>query len=233
MPSESWKPTKSFLDQMQALREEIHRQIEEEERVRTKYNPHPTEEELQIGAFREMLEPQVRDAIFTMIQKGYIPESSGFAGDNGETQMIDGYFSIDEEPKKKIEALGVSVTSDEGWGPHYTHIRFQPDTTDILTITDRWNQIVALLPAKEHAEDMSVSGGSHDFRTQYASERFDIEQKELERTLRLLDLHPDFRALYQERLEELRSSSAPPSRKEFEKRIDALSNTLWPKRDGN
>jgi len=214
---------------MQALREEAHRQIGEETRIRIKYNPHPTEEELQIGAFKEQLEPQVRDAIFTMIKKGYIPESSGFGDEHGEMQVIDGYFTIDQNTKKKLEDMGMTVTVDEERGQDYTHIYFRPKTTDILSIKDTWDQCAALLPEQESKGEISISGGSSDFRTRYAVDRFDIEKKELRRALAFVDLHPDFQTLYRQRLEELETSPAPSSRKEFEKQIDALSEKLWPR----
>jgi hypothetical protein len=52
-----------------------------EEDARLKDNPTPTEEELYMGAFKEWLEPQVRDAIPEMYRKGYGTVSSGFHGD--------------------------------------------------------------------------------------------------------------------------------------------------------
>lgn len=226
---DTWKSNQAFLDQMQSLREETHRQIEEEERVRIKYNPHPTEEELQLGAFKEMLELQVRDAIFTMVRKGYIPESSGFGGDHGEIQMIDGYFHVDDDTKKNLQDIGIMVTEDEGWGPQYTHVRFRSDTIDILSIKDKWDTFAALLPAQEINGEVSISGGSSEFRKQFALARLDVEQKERERALRMLDLHPELKALYKERLEELQQSELPSSRVEFEKRIDELSERLWGK----
>src|SRR5688572_1790728 len=50
--------------------------LELEERLRR--DPEPTTEELSQGAFEQMIEPQVRDALRVMRRKGYSTTSSGF-----------------------------------------------------------------------------------------------------------------------------------------------------------
>lgn len=47
---------------------------------RKQINPIATQEELSMGAYQEMIEPQVRDAMRVMRQKGYTTTSSGFSG---------------------------------------------------------------------------------------------------------------------------------------------------------
>ena len=70
-----------------------------EEDARLKENPTPTEEELYMAAFKEWLEPQVREAIAEMYNKGYATGSSGFHGVQTDFQMADGNFFIDRGPK--------------------------------------------------------------------------------------------------------------------------------------
>lgn len=91
------------------LRQRVHQSMKKEEQARLKENPTPTEEELYMGAFREWLEPQVRDAIIEMYRKGYATQTSGFHGTKPELQMIDGYFSIDQKTKEMLEGMGVEV----------------------------------------------------------------------------------------------------------------------------
>jgi len=90
----------SKFEKLAKLRESVHKIIEKETEQRIKENPIPTEEEIYVGAFQEMLEPQVRDAVFEMHRKGYATESSGFGGENSEYQMVDGYFVVDDKTKK-------------------------------------------------------------------------------------------------------------------------------------
>ncbi|MDP3970992.1 MAG: hypothetical protein Q8P90_04845 [bacterium] len=108
------------LTQFSRLLERAHQQSEADLVIRLEKDPVPTEEEVMLGAFREMIEPEVRDAVFEMLHKGYAPESSGYAGKHGERQQIDGYFLIDPDTKKEIEALGtsLSVTTYDELSPH-------------------------------------------------------------------------------------------------------------------
>jgi hypothetical protein len=99
------------------LRQQTHAQIEQETAERVKTNPTPSDEEINAGAFPELLEPQVRDAVFEMRKKGYATESSGFGGETGEVQSIDGYFEIDPKTEKALRDVGVQVSRDEGFGP--------------------------------------------------------------------------------------------------------------------
>jgi hypothetical protein len=47
-------------------------------RFETKDEFPATESERRIGAYKEMLEPQVRDAIITLVEKGYVTIDSGY-----------------------------------------------------------------------------------------------------------------------------------------------------------
>ena len=55
------------IRQFEQLRERIHKQLEEETAKRIAENPKPTEEEIYLGAFKEMIEPQVREAVFALL----------------------------------------------------------------------------------------------------------------------------------------------------------------------
>lgn len=100
----------------QTLRKSTHEQMEEEVRLRLQRDPRPTEEEIFVGAFKEMIEPQVRDALFEFNKKGYPTESSGFGGETGTIQSMDGYFEIDPQTKANLEAMGVRVLKDRDFG---------------------------------------------------------------------------------------------------------------------
>lgn len=139
-----------------------------------------------LGAFREMIEPQVRDAVSECQRKGYPTESSGFGGEFDQIQSLDGYFKIDEETKKKIEALDAKVLTRKelglpGESEQYTCIQFQPSHPDINEIKEKWDAIAALLPPKAGPRQPSISGGAEDFRKQYAANRTDIASATLQR----------------------------------------------------
>ena len=60
------------------LREEEIEKNKQEVSDRVSHNPHATQEEYDLGVFREALETQVRDAVFALLKKGYAPVYSGF-----------------------------------------------------------------------------------------------------------------------------------------------------------
>lgn len=167
-----------FLESMDELRSQVHEDIGKEREERIASNPEPTEEELRIGAFKEDLEPQVRDAVFQFSQKGYSTNSSGFYG--GGRQAIDGFFQLDDETIRKLEELGVKVRDGfeadlPGWGDRWTRIEFLPDRADMAEMKRRWDAITMLLPEKEKPAAPSTAGGSYDFRKTYGRDRIDIE----------------------------------------------------------
>jgi hypothetical protein len=171
-------------------------------------NPIPTKEELFVGAFGEMLEPQVRGAIFLLQKKGYASESSGFGGEHGVTQTIDGYFLLDEDTKKNIEALGVTVLVGEEVGlpidtEVYTSIQFESDNPDIDALAKKWEQIIACIPDAKMEAPPSISGASEDFREKFAKEWIDVERQALCRNLEFNEFDQQTTLEMQKRLNEL------------------------------
>ncbi len=208
MKEQFYNPEIELLQKFAELRKKTHEEIEKETAERIKDNPHPTEEEIAVGAFKEMIEPQVRDAIFECYRKGYSTASSGFGGEYGEQQAMDGFFEIDNETKRKIEALGVNVLKGKevgmlGESPHYTWIIFKPENSDIDEIKKKWDEIVAVLPKRKESAMPSISGGAEEFRKQYAPDRTDIEKKVLESRLNLEESHPDIEEKMRQRIKEL------------------------------
>ena len=193
------------------LREIMIAQATKDTKRRIKKNPVPTDIELRIGAFVEMLEPQVREAVITMNQKGYSTESSGFAGAKGNLQVIDGYYRLDPATKEQLENQGVEmkyghihdqVDSDK----NYTAIQFHPSKPDAELIRKKWNEIVKLLPQKDNSNVVAYSGGAENFRKKYAPDRTDIELLALEKRIALGEDEYE-KATWQEmqaRLEELK-----------------------------
>ncbi len=146
------------------LANQTHLQMRVELQERVKSNPHPTEQEVAMGAFREGLEPQVRQALETMFKKGYSTSSSGFYGEDGSLQCIDGFFTIDEETEKKINALGARVRRYKNG---YTWIEFDAESPDLLTMTNKWIQIAETLPTLMEPAVTNQTVAADEFHKKY------------------------------------------------------------------
>jgi hypothetical protein len=155
------------------LRARVHQSMKTEEEIRLKENPHPTEEELYMGAFMEWLEPQVRSAIVEMYRKGYATQSSGFHGKNPELQLVDGYFTIDEQTKVILSKMGVEVLQGADIGlPRnklITILRFRAEHPSLTAIKPQWDALAAALPRKSLPEGIRpICDRAEEFREQYA-----------------------------------------------------------------
>lgn len=201
----------------QKLREETHRQMDKEVMDRETNDPHPKEIEVIMGTFLESIEPQVRDAVVTMSKKGYATASSGFGGEFGEKQIVDGGFSIDEQTRKALSEIGAQV---KGWADYdmpksdeiYTFIEFSPTAPDMETMKATWDRVADMLPDLGHVSPPSVSGGAEEFRNRFAAERTDIERLVIERILEIGDLEPTYEQKIRLRLAELdKDGSKGPS----------------------
>jgi hypothetical protein len=126
-------------------------------------NIHPNTIELVLGLFVEELEPQVRQAVVLLTQKGYSTDTSGFM-DNPCDQMIEGDFQLDEPTGKNLKALGVTVETNPSG---YTRIRFSPEEANIAKIKRKWNEIVSLFPQKKEMTSPSMTRKARDFRETY------------------------------------------------------------------
>lgn len=177
MPDPDHPHVDETRERFQRLRQETLTRVEQETTERIAQNPTPTEEETRAGAFREMIEPQCRDAMFAMRRKGYATESSGFGGTHGEVQQIDGNLEIDAETEARLRAIGVIVhrSGDPGevlaWR---TALRFTPDRADPDAMRATWNAVAALLPDRGVPAEPGVSGGTEEFIREHAPHRSDL-----------------------------------------------------------
>jgi len=78
--------------------------------------------------FVEELEPQVRDAVLVFNRKGYSTLQSGFWGEHGELQCIEGEFAIDEETRNRLldtMPVDIDILANKG-EKIFTSINFTP-----------------------------------------------------------------------------------------------------------
>jgi hypothetical protein len=151
-----------------------------------------------IGAYLNELEPQVRDVILEFYKKGYQTESSGFYEVGGKrVQAIDGYFEIDEETGRKLEALGAKVERMETHdGAVQTKIYFEPDSPDLAAIAKKWHEIADALPAL--GIPAYSQGGSEHWL-----DRNDIQKYFIERRYEMGAFKPEEKELVEKRIKEL------------------------------
>jgi hypothetical protein len=133
---------------------------------RLQTNPTPTDEEINMGAYREELEPQVRDAVITMRQKGYNTGSSGFLGYDHTHQAVDIATSIDETTKAQLAERMIEVED--------SRISFSPeDPSDMEDVKATWDMIADLLPGFGKHADPAQSMAAEEFRYSTTHGKFD------------------------------------------------------------
>jgi hypothetical protein len=142
---------------------EVHERVSVEVVKRLRVNPKPTPTELNLGAFVEMIEPQVRDAILEFNRKGYSTDVSGFMG-RSDMQWIEGDFSVDEILRQRLESEGVSVVTNHSG---YTSIQFQPKEANFDKIHQKWMRISGLLPDRKAPTSPSMTVKAREFRKKY------------------------------------------------------------------
>lgn len=107
---------------------------------RKKNGPSPDAEELALGAFREAIEPQVRDAVMALRAKGYNTTLSGFVG--GDCQGV--FFA--EDVSQVLSPEIITVLAREGVEVDGNKLTFHVIQIDEKAIKDQWDKIVALIP---------------------------------------------------------------------------------------
>ena len=172
---------KKHLQQFTLLRQLVHRSMKAEEETRLKENANPTEEELYMGAFKEWLEPQVRDAIREMYRKGYATQSSGFHGEQPDFQAIDGHFTIDEATRAALRHMGVEVLRGPEIGVPknqlITMLRFRAKNPSLENIKQIWDAVAAALPPKSLPDGIHpICDRAEEFRQQYATTHPSLEE---------------------------------------------------------
>lgn len=122
------------------LRRETLDQMRVDLRQRIETNPVATEEEHAFGTFLESLEPQVRDALCVLRQKGYAAVSSGFSNYNFQAiSFSENYFAdLDSSVRAQLEDLSVKVEGDR--------LSFCCNIIDLDVIKQKWDAVAAALP---------------------------------------------------------------------------------------
>lgn len=153
------------LEQFAKLREEVNDEVDRQYERRIAENPVPTEQELLLGTFVEGLEPQVKDAVLALTDKGYTTVSSGFYGDYGEYQCIDVDYKFDEETKDRLRDVGAVLN----YYPDGTFLEFYPENPDLDEMKKKWKEIVDVIEPTGKPAVASIHGEVNEFRLIYSN----------------------------------------------------------------
>lgn len=144
------------------LRDRSHICVFRELEKRLQEEPEATQEELDMGAYIQELEPQVRHAVLDLRRKGYQTHSSGFCGQHGEWQGIAGPLELESSTIEALRAAGMGVDVKKPDG--YTWVLFAPQSRDLAGIAGEWAEVSGRFPDRGSSAPPSRNRVSVDFR---------------------------------------------------------------------
>lgn len=142
---------------LQKLRDKIHRDDLVELRSRANTNTEPTPEELNPGAYIEMLESPVREAILSMRRKGYNTYYSGFHYFNYQLVGFAEPLNFTPEVIEQLQVIGIKIKKRE--------LQFECHSDDLELLKDQWNKIADILPDLGHPA--SSASRAKQFQREY------------------------------------------------------------------
>lgn len=161
---ESSDPAIYRLQQFIKVGEDARRIRLEEENKRRSENPKPTQMELELGTYIEGVEPQAREALTILFQKGYSVYNIGFSGNFFENQAVEGMFNLSEKTISLLRASGVHVTQ---YPNGYGYISFSPEEASIKAIIEGWKNVVSMIPDNPTPSVKVYGVKADNFRTEF------------------------------------------------------------------
>ncbi len=157
-----------FIERMEKLYElqDVHRR----RRELISQDHLATNEEYELGAYADVLESQVRDAVFAAQRKGYLTFQSGFREKSERDQFIDFYnrnIVISQEMLKYLQELSIDVQIE--YFDDRTTLTLHPIGKDTLRLAQWkqvWDTLVESLPPAdpETVANMKSPEEHEDFR---------------------------------------------------------------------
>ena len=140
-----------FIEQMEKLYElqDVHKRRKElasQDRL-------ATDEEYKLGAYADILESQVRNAVFAAQKKGYLTFQSGFREKSDRDQFMDFYnrnIFIPEEALRYMKEQSIEVKLENL--DDRTTLTLNPIGTDTIRLVqwnEIWNRLINKLPLAE------------------------------------------------------------------------------------
>jgi hypothetical protein len=138
-----------FVENFQKIKERT--DVFKRLKIRKIENPVATDEEYELGAYKEHLESQVADAVFMLRKKGYITFQSGFKEKNLRDQFIDMYNKNVQLPpllvnhfKNKSFEIIVEKSNDR------TTLSIKPTKKTIVSLEEWkliWDEFAEMIPS--------------------------------------------------------------------------------------
>ncbi|MFA6397358.1 MAG: hypothetical protein WDK96_00740 [Candidatus Paceibacterota bacterium] len=164
-----------FIEHNQKIFERMETSRREERREIN--NPLATNEEYELGVYKDGLEIQVRDAVFLLAQKGYKTFQSGFREKSDRDQFIDVYNKNINLPYQLLEyfkekGFKISVFNQDD----RTSVDIHPSTSNPVTLEKWkiiWDDFARKLPVAqpENFDNISIYSAHSDFRRKQDSLR--------------------------------------------------------------
>ncbi len=157
------------------LRDGVYKGMYSELQGRVATNPTPTEQEMQMGTYKEGIEPQARDAVMTMRDKGYNTLSSGFENQEGgqginfDVPLSDGTVRLLRQHGFELGTALFRDTDNPARGTwrdeSAAHITFKPENPmDLSAIQSKWDELASILPDLGQQAPPAMHGFAENFR---------------------------------------------------------------------
>ena len=195
------------ISRMEQLRLETHAEIGYDMTHRVMLNLKPTKTEVALGSYLDGIEYQVRKALVTLHDKGYVTWSSGFYGKHAEMQAIDGPFQLSETSKNAILECGGEVSESRFHRKRWSQVFFYPKNQSLEEIKNRWDNIADAVEDSGFVAPFSESSGSWEFRFNLVVHYMPWQALEVERLERLIRANraPGWNSRWKSLIEELKN----------------------------
>jgi hypothetical protein len=158
-----------FIDYFQKKFERAHAMQRRHEREVEQ--PIATTEEYEAGTYREGLEFQVQDAVFTLMRKGYRSFESGFSGQENSRDQYIGFYTkhltLPEDLIEEFKKRGLEITVMTN--PDRTILNIHPLANEVMLLEEWkevWDEVADRVPyaVTEQVEGAKTYTMQEDFR---------------------------------------------------------------------
>ncbi len=167
LSSEEIERARAFAQQRRRFMEQSDRDMVQ----RLSENPEPSAAELQIGTYKENLEPPVRDAVLSLRARGYSSFESGFRGLEHQNISFDG--AIPELPAHQIADDVRAAFAEAGAEPYFKErgvgFRMSKPISD-ETVSRLWKLLVRDLPPLAEPQPLTTVQTAVSFRERHKKE---------------------------------------------------------------
>lgn len=157
------------------LRDGVYQGMYSELQDRVAANPTPTDIEMQMGTYKEGIEPQARDAVLTMRAKGYNTLSSGFENQEGgqginfDVPLSGGTVNLLRQHGFELGTALFHDTDNPARGTwrdvSAAHITFKPENPmDLSGMKSKWDELASILPDLGQQAPPAMHGFAENFR---------------------------------------------------------------------